>query len=219
MQAWPAGAGVRIVRIPVPDKSLWVEVATQAHIQLLRDHNRLAPSEHLQAKTLLSESGPWEGLIIDDFFSVSREKLPADATCWDALDSLSTRAVLCAKGVYKKFGLKGSDHKDVLGSVSFKAAGAFVDSSFPTVADGLCLVSAPAEKRLSLAYISLQAAQLPAITPEFSSALAGCWVTLLYRRCLMSCLDTFFRLGPAATWIFPPMKLFLSPGRPPDSPR
>ena len=62
--------------------------------------------------------------------------------------------------------------------------------------DGFCLVSAPVEKRLSLAYVSLQAAQLPAITPEFSSALAGCWVSaLLCRRCLMSCLDSFFRLG------------------------
>ena len=195
-----------------------VEVATQAHIQLLRDHGLLAPSKHLQAKTPLSESGPWEGLIIDDFFSVSREELPADASCWDPLDSQSTRAVLSAKGVYKKFELKGSDRKDVLGSVSFKAAGAFVDSSFPTVADSLCLVSAPAEKRLSLAYISLQAAQLPAITPEFSSALAGCWVSiLLYRRCLMSCLDTFSAWGPATTWMFPPMKLFLFPGRPPES--
>ena len=59
-----------------------------------------------------------------------------------------------AEDQHATVGLKGSDHKDVFGSLVFTAAGAEVDSSLETVAEGSVLVAAPLSKRLALSYIS-----------------------------------------------------------------
>ena len=114
----------------------------------------------------------------------------------DALrSSAAASCVLRAKAAYSAEDLKGSDHKDVLGSLSFRAAGAHVDSSIESVRDGLVLIGAPPEKRLALAWISLKAACLPQISEELASALAGSWISaLMYRRCFMATFGTFFSL-------------------------
>ena len=78
----------------------------------------------------------------------------------------------------------------------FKVAGAEVDSSCETVKDGATLVGFPAVKQLALSAASLCAASLPVISEELVSMLCGSWVScLMYRRCLMSCLDKLFALG------------------------
>ncbi|OLP75869.1 hypothetical protein AK812_SmicGene44271, partial [Symbiodinium microadriaticum] len=182
---------------------LGVEFATQAHERLLESHGLLDADHRLLSKRPVHHAGPWEALVIDDFFSISTASLsdiPADTGPSDSLlQTESARKVLQAKTAYASHDLKGSDHKDVLGSLTFKVAGASVDSSLATVRDGHVLVSAPVEKRLALAFVSLQAARLPSISRDLASGLAGSWVsTVLFRRCLMSCFDTFFALGKRA---------------------
>ena len=135
---------------------------------------------------------PWDGLIIDDYFSLSIEA--SDYVEGDPCRSVSM--LLSAKQAYASEGVLGSDPKDIIGAWVLKVAGAQIDSSEPTVSDGAALVACPAEKRLALSAASLRAAACPLISEELASMLSGAWVScLLYRRCLMSCLDGLFGLG------------------------
>ncbi|CAE7233553.1 unnamed protein product [Symbiodinium sp. CCMP2456] len=170
-----------------------VEFATEGHSNLLLDHGLLEPSGRLLARHAPSREGPWQGLIIDDFFSLSVEPLGACPTA-SAAALLVSRAREC----YDAAGVAGSPHKDINGADFFTAAGAQVNATATPLADGRVLVSAPTPKVLSLAIISLQAARLPAISEELASNLAGSWISvLMFRRCLFSVLDTFFALGKA----------------------
>ena len=154
--------------------------------------------------------------MIDDYFAVSQEPLQnfkgldGPALGKALQQASSTRKVLKAKDVYLREGLPGSDHKDVLGALVFKAAGAHVDSSVESVEDGAVLVGSPPEKRLALSYVSLQASSYSHITEELAAALAGSWISvLMYRRCLMACLNSFFSLcrrsseGPPGSFVRP----------------
>ena len=167
---------------------LGVEFATEAHSNLLRGADLLDESGRILAKRPLSREGPWQALVIDDFLCLSTEA-PDTAPH----DAVSAEKVRTAKAAYAASGVKGSDHKDVLGSRLFLAAGAQVDS---TEQAQLTLVSPPTGKLLALSTISLRAAALPAISAELASNLAGSWIAaLMYRRCLFSVLDGFFGLG------------------------
>ena len=90
--------------------------------------------------------GPWDGLIIDDFVSLSVE--PATFVPGGPSGSLA------------------ADAKDVLAQRVFKVAGAVVDSGPETVREGKTIIGAPVEKRLALAAASLRAASLPCISEE-----------------------------------------------------
>ncbi|CAE7272694.1 unnamed protein product, partial [Symbiodinium necroappetens] len=144
-----------------PPFSLRDLASTRAYASLLADlASRRAASregDHLGVEFAT------QAVVIDDFFSISTASLaevPPDTAPSDALlQTDSARKVLQAKAAYRKHELKGSDHKDVVGALTFKVAGASVDSSLATVADGHILVSAPIEKRLSLVFVSLQAAR------------------------------------------------------------
>ena len=168
-----------------------VEFATQAHAELLMDFGLLSERERLLAKHPASLRGPWQALVIDDFFAISAE-LPTTPL----LHAASTQRVLLAKSAYSRDNLAGSAHKDVLGSRLFLAAGAQIDSTEKALQAGKVLVSAPTGKLLALATLSLRAASLPSITEELASNLAGSWIAaLMFRRCLFATLDSFFALG------------------------
>ena len=99
--------------------------------------------------------------------------------------------VRAAKRAYAIEELKGSDDKDVFSSRVFTAIGAQVDSSPEAVASGLTTVALPAEKKLALSIVSLRAP----ISEDLAASLSGSWVScLLYRRCMMSVLSSFFGL-------------------------
>ncbi|CAE7343693.1 unnamed protein product [Symbiodinium natans] len=110
--------------------------------------------------------------------------------------SASEAKLRVAKAAYASEQLPGADDKDIWGKRHFKVAGAEIDSSVECVRDGLTTIGCPAKKRLSLAALSIRAACWPLLSSELCSMLAGSWVScLLYRRCLMSCLDGLFALG------------------------
>ncbi|CAE7212545.1 unnamed protein product, partial [Symbiodinium sp. CCMP2456] len=168
-----------------------VEFATQAHTALLQASGLLTRETQLLAKHAPSRGGPWEGLIIDDFFSLSSEKLHSRPE-----DSTAAAKVRQAKACYSQAGVAGSPHKDIDGSDLFLAAGAQVDSTAGTASEGRVYVSASTPKLLALSFLSLKAAALPVITEELASNLAGSWISVvMYRRALFSVLDGFFSLG------------------------
>ncbi|CAE6946248.1 unnamed protein product [Symbiodinium natans] len=171
-----------------------VEYATAGHEGLLQTFG-LLDSEwgRLQSKHTVHAHGPWDGLIIDDFFALSLECasfLPGSGL------SASEAKLRVAKAAYASEQLPGADDKDIWGKGHFKVAGAEIDSSVECVRDGLTTIGCPAKKRLGLAALSIRAACWPLLSSELCSMLAGSWVScLLYRRCLMSCLDGLFALG------------------------
>ena len=172
-----------------------VEFATAAHEGLLLRFGCLQPHGRLQGKHHVGREGPWQGLIIDDFFCLATEA----ATHVPGDPSVSSACVARAKEAYQAYQILGSDDKDVLSQRCLRVAGAEIDSSPKTVREGATLVSYPADKRLSLAAASVRAAALPALSEELVSILSGSWVScLLYRRCLMSVLDGLFGLGKKA---------------------
>ena len=82
----------------------------------------------------------------------------------------------------------------MIGSLCFKAAGAQVDSTLESAL--MVVFCSPAHKRLAVSYVSLQAACCPMNSEELASSLSRSWISvLLYRRCLMSCLNSFFSRG------------------------
>ena len=164
-----------------------VEFATAAHEGLLLRLGCLQPHGRLQGKHHVDREGPWQGLIIDDFFCLATEA----ATHVPGDPSVSSACVDRAKESYQAYQTLGSDDKDILSQRCLRVAG--IDSSPETVREGASLVGLvayPADKRLSLAAASVRAATLPALSEELVSILSGSWVScLLYRRCLMSVLD------------------------------
>ena len=170
-----------------------VEFAKAGHQGLLQSVG-LLQNEHgrLRSKHRVPPLGPRDGLIIDDYFSLSVE----DSSYVPGSPCKSLSWLHTAKKAYASEGVLGSDAKDVLGERLLKVAGAELDSSSATVRDGATLAASPAAKRLALAAASLRAAVAPVISEELASMLAGSWVScLLFRRCLMSCLDGLFGLG------------------------
>ncbi|CAE7249391.1 unnamed protein product, partial [Symbiodinium sp. KB8] len=169
-----------------------VEFATAGHEGLLQSSGCLLGPGRLQSSHPVSSAGPWQGLIIDDYFALAVQP----GHFLNGSPSPSSLLVDRAKEGYARETVLGSDDKDVRDQRHFKVAGAEVDSSGPTVAEGKTLCGYPVGKRLALAAASVRAAQCPALSEELVSTLCGSWVScLLYRRCLMSALDKLFALG------------------------
>ncbi|CAE7864492.1 unnamed protein product [Symbiodinium microadriaticum] len=169
-----------------------VEYATSAHEGLLQAWGCLLGPGRLEGRSRVSGEGPWQGLIIDDFFSLSVE----GPDFQPGAPSLSSAQIDRAKEGYSAEGVLGSDNKEVRSQRLLCVAGAQLDSTEATVADGATLCGYPVQKRLALAAASVRAAQCPVLSEELASSLAGCWVScLLYRRCFMSVLDGLFALG------------------------
>ena len=177
---------------------LGVEIATASHIGLLQEKGLLKASSRLLSTSFVVEDGVVDGLVIDDYFVVSREdvrNVGADGTCES---SQSVQKLKAAKEAYQKEKIQGSDDKDILGASLFKVVGGEVNSSPSSVSRGNVPVGAPAQKRWSLAMLSAAVAMLPSTTDALHSSLVGSWVSvLMYRRPLMSTVSELFKVIPA----------------------
>ena len=168
---------------------LGVEFAVDAHRSLLRNHGLLGQSEELRADRSFLGSSCASGLVIDDFYSVSVEKVgaPRESTPW------AVEQINAAREVYLGEGLLGSNEKDVIDAPKAKVTGAELDSSDAVRKHGVVTLASPASKRLSLAFVSLELARLRYTTDSLHLCLVGGWVhSLLYRRPMMSILDKVF---------------------------
>ena len=170
---------------------LGVEYALQSHSSLLQGVGLLDEGTVILRNHLFPEGPVWQGLVIDDFFTLSREKITAPPA-----SAASVALLHRAEAAYAKARVLGSDDKTIAGSDSLKAIGAEINSTSKVLGSGLSSVGAPVGKRVALAILSLRVAQLPIITRGLASRLAGNWVSvLMFRRCLTCILERLFGLG------------------------
>ena len=167
---------------------LGVEFALSAHASLLQDFGLLRSDERIEGGKAFPLGPSYQGLVIDDFFCIAVER--------PGLPPRESKAVQCfdrAIEAYESEEVLGSKEKDIVGSCHFKVVGAEVNSSESARSKGVVTVAAPVQKRVSLAVLSLRAAQLPVISASLASRLAGNWTSvLLYRRCLTCILDRIY---------------------------
>lgn len=170
---------------------LGVEFALSAHEELLSQAGLLRPSSRIKGHAPFPAGLQFEGLVIDDYFSLSIEKIGSNGGNSRAVQDLQV-----ATKKYDAEGVLGSPEKDVLGSRHFKVVGAEVDCSPRTCSLGLKTVGAPLQKRISMAVLSLRAARLPVVSSALASRLAGNWTSIfMYRRCLASLLQEIYAFG------------------------
>ena len=167
-----------------------VEICTDAHTSLLQEHGLLSHGTRLVASRPLLSQSCLEGLVIDDYFCLSKEcaSLPNE-------QSVAYKAYQKAQEAYGKHKLLGSPAKDVLCENEGRAIGAYINSGHPARSRGLVTLSAPPEKRVSLSFITLHLCALSHTSDSLHLCLLGGRVSLLgYRRPLMSLLDRSFHL-------------------------
>ena len=169
-----------------------VDVATCAHKKVLQMHGLLGDGETLTARRALRSKNSAQGLCIDDYFAVcAQEKTCAVGNGRAA--SLLQKANL----VYEKEGMEGSPEKDVLSSVG-KAVGAVINSGPGATRRGLATLASPAQKRMGLAWISMQLCQLGWTSDCLHLCLMGGWTSaVLFRRPLLSLFSNAFSLVDA----------------------
>ncbi len=169
-----------------------VEFACAAHSQLLRDFGLLGSSLNVVGSGPTLSEDQFQGLVIDDFFSVSIEPKGSSQA------SLSAKAFDVAQEAYSKYGLLGSPEKDVRDAPKAKVIGAEVSADETALRFRCPSVSAPATKRFGLSWISLQISQLSHTTDSLHLSLLGGWTSILmYRRPMMSILQHSFNLVPS----------------------
>ena len=167
-----------------------VEFATSAHEGLLKSFGCLLPSTRITAARPLFSSKVADGLVIDDYFSVSVESSSSSGR-----DSRSAALHGRALSAYNSADLLGSPEKDLVAADFGKVIGAQLNSTEQARCCGMVLASSPSEKRFALSWISLQLAQLRRTTDQLHLCLVGGWVSaLLFRRPMMSILNKAFRL-------------------------
>ena len=170
---------------------LGVEYALQSHSSLLEWGGLLSEGRVIKRNHAFPVGPTWEGLVIDDYFTLSTEKVSTDP-----LRARSVELLEIAEEIYQKAGVLGSDDKTIRGSCELKAVGAEVLSNAKVLGAGLSAVGAPLGKRIALASLSLRLAALPVISRGIASRLAGNWTSvLMFRRCLTCILDGIFQLG------------------------
>jgi len=177
---------------------LGVEFGISAHVGLLQSAGLLPDEGRLVTDALVRPHDVYQGLCIGDFFAIA--PVPAaDLGRTDAPRSPAFEVFQKAKRCYASAGLQGSDAKDVIESTCGTAVGAELNSSKKLVDKGLLPVAAPAEKRLALSWISLQAARLSCTSDALHPSLVGGLVsTLCFRRCGMALLGEVFKVIPPA---------------------
>ncbi|CAE7840815.1 unnamed protein product [Symbiodinium sp. CCMP2592] len=173
---------------------LGVEIGTAAHGLLLESGGLLDQSSRLCANRPFKGCDEAQGLVIDDYFSVSVHDVhsPAAPACLGHLAA--------AKALYASEGLAGSDDKDILGLTCAKIAGGELNSSASARAQDLITIAAPASKRIALSIVSLEAARFQHITDVLMLSVVGSWTSAaLFRRPLMSVLSDVFGVASAGT--------------------
>eukprot|EP00438_Fugacium_kawagutii_P027450 Skav208101 [mRNA] locus=scaffold1681:249518:254098:- [translate_table: standard] len=196
-------------RLELPPGHLWVafasvlqgdhsgvEIATEAHTSLLQSVGLLTSKSQLLAGRPHHTSSHAQGLVIDDFFSISVEDKGSPAS-----SSQSYIDYTAAKEVYRTHDLLGSPHKDIIAETEGRAIGAYLNSSSRATSRGIVSLAAPPEKRLALAYLTLQTCQLSHTSDALHLCLVGGWVSILgYRRPMMSLLNRVFHVVDLATF-------------------
>ena len=119
---------------------LGVELATDSHSNLLCEAGLLGGGSRLRSDFPLAYDAKVDGLVIDDYFCLSRE---SRALSSDLSASGSVAAFNVAEKVYSREGLIGSDAEDVVGSLVYKVCGAEIDSSLESVDRGVVFAAAP----------------------------------------------------------------------------
>ena len=108
--------------------ALGVEYATSSHANLLLSANLLDEDSRILAGRpfpLGGQESLVEGLVIDDYFSVSCHCHSLASTKTPS----ATAALHAARACYREHGLKGSDEKDVVDAPAGTVCGAELDSS------------------------------------------------------------------------------------------
>ena len=165
-----------------------VEMACAAHAQLLKNVGLLPPSEELVANRPLESPIKAQGLVIDDYFSISVDRIGAKR-------SGSSLDFATAKTSYKQANLLGSDDKDVIDSSHAKVIGAEINAGRLALQNGISTVSSPALKRFSLSWVSLLVAALPLTTDHLLLSILGGWTSsMTFRRPFMGLLSEAFGL-------------------------
>lgn len=169
---------------------LGVEFALSAHHSLLSGAGVLSSSSIVLSKHPFPSGALVEGLVIDDYFSVSCEKVGYNGP------TLSGECFDAAQAAYSKHKVLGSSEKDIKNATHFKIVGAEVNTSKRALSNRVALVGAPVGRRLSLAALSLRIARSHCISRAIASRLAGGWTfVLMYRRSLTCILSDLFGLG------------------------
>ena len=172
---------------------LGVEFALEAHQELLYRGGLLKDEQRVRANAPFPLTSCWEGLIIDDYFCIGAEPFPLGD------GSFASSMLEKARQTYEEYMLPGSPEKDIVAQPRLKAAGAEVNSLPSSVRNGYVTIGAPAEKRLSLACLSLRLARLPCCSAILASRLSGNWTSvLMFRRCMSSIVTELFALGALA---------------------
>ena len=171
-----------------------VEVATQAHSNMLMSYGLLKEDHRVRACRPLRSLKRAEGLVIDDYFSISIQPRGTDHQ-----DAAAFRDYCRAQRAYKEHDLMGSPHKDIVGADEGKVIGAYINGGPLARNQGMVTVAAPAEKRLALSYLSLLVSQLTYTTDALHLCMLGGWTSILgYRRPMMSILQKAFKVVQVA---------------------
>ncbi len=166
-----------------------VEYACQSHEGLLRSVGLLDDGLRVVADRPFRGSDMMQGLVIDDFFAVS--KVPKNHKG----KTPDVEAIDAAISAYEAEKIIGSPSKDIFGEREAKVIGAHINGSDRALDHGLCSLGAPSSKRYALAWITLQVCALSCTTDVLHVCLLGAWVSILtFRRPLMSILGASFRL-------------------------
>lgn len=166
-----------------------VEIATSAHEGLLKSAGLLTEDTRIVSSRPFAGDDLCQGLVIDDYFAIAR--VPVGATDANA----ATECLARSKALYKKHAILGSDDKDITGASKAKIIGASVDSSEQCRSRGHVLVAAPAEKRMSLSWVTLQVCQLNHTSDSLHLCILGGWTSIMmFRRPFMSILQKSFAL-------------------------
>ncbi|CAE7635021.1 unnamed protein product, partial [Symbiodinium necroappetens] len=172
---------------------LGVEVGSASHEGLLLSGGLLSEDVRLCSNRPFKGIARAQGLVIDDFFSISVSDL-ADGGPPPCVDDLHR-----AKAIYAAAELAGSDDKDVWGEQRARIAGAEINSGPHARALNIVTVAAPAAKRVALALLSLEAARLSHVTDTLWLSLVGSWTSAaLFRRPFMSIFSEVYRVAPAS---------------------
>lgn len=168
-----------------------VEIACSAHEQLLRNGGLLPESELASSARPASSSTKLQGLVIDDYFSISIDEMTSSEVG-------SSKDFHSAKKMYQTYDIAGSDDKDVYESAHTRVIGAEINSSRAAVQNGVVTVGAPAQKRLSLSWVSLLVSSLPSTTDQLHLSIVGGWSSAMTcRRPFMGLFDKSYSLVKA----------------------
>ena len=165
-----------------------VEMACASHSQLLKTAGLLPPGEELVANRPLESNVKAQGLVIDDYFSISVDQI-------GSRHSSSSLDFASAKAAYKASNLMGSDDKDVIDSSHSKVIGAEINGGRWALQNGLTTVASPALKRYSLSWVSLLVAAMPLTTDHLHLSLLGGWTSsMTFRRPCMGLFSSVYDL-------------------------